>query len=171
MRIKRCKLYPRPHSSRKKGNRFCLCWLAHKVATKWPPSGPQGQPDQPTNVLLLNRDGRILEESPDTDANGLTQLVDVNHDQLSELLLARFASVELQGLGISASTFASEWEYPFFSPPTAVLTTDLTQDGIDEILIGTEDGRIHRLNQAGDTHWIIAPGSSVSHLGKIVERK
>ena len=128
---------------------------------------PNGQPDQVADVLLINSDGRILETFPETDANGLTQLVDVNHDLLSELLLARFASIDLQGLGIGTSTFAAEWDYSIFAPPTAVLTTDLMRDGIDEILIGTADGRIHRLTQTGDTEWIIAPGSAITHLASI----
>ncbi|MBE2221677.1 MAG: AAA family ATPase [Anaerolineae bacterium] len=127
----------------------------------------QSQPDQLADVLLVNSDGRILEQFAEADAHGLTQLVDINHDQLSELLLADFASIELQGLGIGSSTFATEWEYPFNSLPTAVLTTDLTQDGIDEILIGTKDGRIHRLSQTGETQWIINPGSPITHMAQV----
>jgi outer membrane protein assembly factor BamB len=128
---------------------------------------PQTTPDQLADILLINSDGRILEQFSNIDANGLTQLVDVNQDQLSELLLARFASIELQGLGIGSSTFASEWEYSFNSLPTAVLTTDLTKDGIDEILIGTEDGLVHSLNQLGEIQWIANPGSTITHLARI----
>ncbi len=120
--------------------------------------------EQLADVLLLASDGRILEQFPETDANSLTQLVDVNADQLSELLVARFASVELQGLGIGSNTFATEWEYTVSSPPTAVLSADLNQDNIDEILIGAEDGRVHCLSQLGETQWIIAPGGKITHL-------
>ena len=124
------------------------------------------QPEQPADVFLINSDGRILEQFPGTDVGGLTQLVDVNHDQLSELLLAYFAVIELQGLGIGSSSFVSEWEYPFFEPPTAVLTADFTQDGVSEIFVGAEDGRIHRLSDSGDIQWIIAPGNTITHLAQ-----
>lgn len=128
------------------------------------------QPEQPADVFLINSDGRILEQFLGTDVGGLTQLVDVNHDQLSELLLAYSSVIELQGLGIGSSSFVSEWEYPFFAPPTAVLIADLTQDGVDEILVGAEDGRIHRLNQSGAVQWIIAPGNAISHLAQLFSK-
>ncbi|MFO7679072.1 MAG: PQQ-binding-like beta-propeller repeat protein [Chloroflexota bacterium] len=126
---------------------------------------PNQQREEPADVLLINSEGRILEQLEQIDTTGLSQLVDVNGDGLSELLLSRFATVELQGLGIGSSKVATEWEYPsLFAPPTAVLVTDLNDNNVDDILIGAQDGRLHRLTNDGNIQWIVSPGGAVTHL-------
>lgn len=126
---------------------------------------PNQQREEPADVLLINSEGRVLEQLEQIDTTGLSQLVDVNGDSLSELLLARFATVELQGLGIGSSKVATEWEYSsLFAPPTAVLVTDLDNDNVDDIFIGAQDGRLHRLTNDGNIQWIVSPGGAVTHL-------
>ncbi|MBK6712106.1 MAG: hypothetical protein IPG51_17495 [Chloroflexi bacterium] len=90
-------------------------------------------------MLLINQEGRTLEQYTAIDTTGLTRLVDINHDAQSEVLLARFATVELLGLG-GGSAIANEWNYSsLFAAPSAVLVYDFDQDGNDEILIGARD--------------------------------
>ena len=119
----------------------------------------------PADVLLINQEGRTLEQYTAIDTTGLTRLVDINHDAQSEVLLARFATVELLGLGGGSSKIANEWNYSsLFAAPSAVLVYDFDQDGNDEILIGARDGRLHRLDNDGSLRWIAEPGGSISHL-------
>ena len=122
----------------------------------------------PADVLLINQDGRTLEQYSAIDTAGLTRLVDVNHDTQSEVLLARFATVELLGLGSGASKIANEWNYSsLFAAPSAVLVVDFDQDGNDEILIGARDGRLHRLDNDGSYRWIAEPGGVIFHLDSL----
>ncbi|MCB8985040.1 MAG: PQQ-binding-like beta-propeller repeat protein [Ardenticatenaceae bacterium] len=127
--------------------------------------GAQDSSNAPADVLLINQDGRTLEPFSAIDTAGLTRLVDINHDGQSEVLLARFATVELLGLGSGASKIANEWNYSsLFAAPSAVLVVDFDHDGNDEILIGARDGRLHRLDNDGSSRWIAEPGGVIAHL-------
>ena len=130
--------------------------------------GSQNSSNAPADVLLINQDGRTVEPFSAIDTAGLTRLVDVNHDGQSEVLLARFATVELLGLGSGASKIANEWNYSsLFAAPSAVLVLDFDHDGNDEILIGARDGRLHRLDNDGSSRWIAEPGGVISHLDSL----
>ncbi|RMG99966.1 MAG: hypothetical protein D6706_04750 [Chloroflexi bacterium] len=127
----------------------------------------QGGVEEPADVILLGNDGRTLNTLPAIDVTGLSRLLDINHDGKSELLLARFATIELQGLGIGASTNAQEWEYSLFAAPHSWLVIDFDQDGQDELLVGAKDGRLHRLNSNGSIRWVIEPGGDISYLATL----
>lgn len=125
--------------------------------------------EAPSDVVLLGITGRTLKTFPAVDTTGLTQLTDINKDGSSELLLARFSQVELQGLGLGVSEIAKGWDYNLFSEPRSVLVADLDQDGNDELLIGTQDGRIHTLDNNKSIRWLHAPGGVITHLALLVD--
>jgi outer membrane protein assembly factor BamB len=130
--------------------------------------GAQNGGNAPADVLLLNQEGRTLEQFAEIDTTGLSRLVDVNHDGQSEVLLARFATVELLGLGGGSNTIANQWSYSsLFAAPSAVLVVDFDRDGNDEILIGARDGRLHRLDNDGSLRWIAEPGGSIFALDTV----
>jgi outer membrane protein assembly factor BamB len=125
--------------------------------------------NSPADVVLLNRDGHTLARYPAIDTAGLTELVDVNNDGQNELLLARFATIELLGLAGGSSKMAQEWNYAsLFASPSTVLVLDLDQDGNDEIVIGARDGRLHRLDHDGSPRWIVEPGGVIVHVDAII---
>ncbi len=121
-------------------------------------------PDEPSDAILLSGGGRILYSFPAVDTIGLSQLTDINRDGSSELLLVRFAQVELIGLGLGASETALGWDYNLFSRPRSVLVIDLDQDGTDELIIGTQDGRIHSIDSEKSIRWLHSPGGAITHL-------
>ena len=126
--------------------------------------GPtEGGPER-SDIILLGRNGRTLHSFEAMDTTGLTRLLDVNNDHNSELLLARFAMVELIGLGIGASETAREWDYNLLAAPSSMLIVDFDQDGNEELLIGTQNGRLHRLDNNDSPTWIVAPGGVITHL-------
>ena len=101
------------------------------------------------DMVLLDENGRIIAELPNVDAHApLSRLLDVNRDRHVELLLLRFPNIELTGLGIGITDNAREWEYSLGTRPTAYLVADLDRDGEDELLVGGEDGRLHRLRSS-----------------------
>ena len=116
------------------------------------------------DVLLLNGRGRILKLLEAADTNSLTQLLDINRDENSELLLVRFANVALQGIGAGASQIAPNWSYPLNAAPSAFLIVDLDRDGEDELLVGARDGRLHYLKEGSEAEWKVAPGGEITHL-------
>jgi outer membrane protein assembly factor BamB len=120
--------------------------------------------DEPADVLLLASTGRTLDTFTAVDTAKLTRLTDINRDGNSELLLARFSQVELLGLGLGASEIAKGWDYNLLSFPQSVLIEDLDQDGTDELIIGTQDGRIHSLDNSKSIRWLHAPGGAITHL-------
>ncbi len=121
----------------------------------------------PADVVLLSGNGRTLDTLNAVESLGPTRLVDINGDDNNELLLARFAQVELMGMGIGASEIAGDWEYDLLAPPSAYLIADFEGDGEDELLVGSEDGRIHRLNNNGTFPWVVNPGAVVTHLAAL----
>ncbi|HFQ94830.1 MAG TPA: hypothetical protein ENK32_12515, partial [Anaerolineae bacterium] len=116
------------------------------------------------DVLLMNGQGRILELLEAADTSSLTQLLDINRDENSELLLVRFANVALQGIGAGASQIAPSWTYPLNAAPSAFLIVDLDRDGEDELLAGARDGRLHYLKEGSEAEWKVAPGGEITHL-------
>ena len=118
------------------------------------------------DVLLLGNNGQTLANLDDTDQPGITRLVDLNGDGRYELLLARFATLQLLGLGIGDSEYIQEWEYALDAAPTAVLVVDLDEDGESEIVVGTRDGRLHSLSGDRTIRWLNAPGEEIAFLAR-----
>ena len=125
---------------------------------------PASEASELADVFLLAGDGQTLGNPADTDLAGLTRLTDVNDDGHYELLLARFATLQLVGLGIGDSEYVQEWNYALDAAPTAVLVLDLDEDGEDEVIIGTRDGRLHSLSIDRTIRWLNAPGEEVALL-------
>ena len=125
---------------------------------------PASEASELADVFLLAGDGQTLGNPADTDLAGLTRLTDVNRDGHYELLLARFATLQLVGLGIGDSEYVQEWDYALDAAPTAVLVLDLDEDGEDEVIIGTRDGRLHSLSIDRTIRWLNAPGEEVALL-------
>lgn len=128
---------------------------------------PLGTTSELADVLLLGINGQTLAKLNDTDLPSITQLVDVNGDNHYELLLARFATLQLLGLGIGDSEYIQEWEYKLDAEPTAMLVIDLDQDGEEEIIVGTRDGRLHSLGGDRTIRWLNAPGDVITFLAEV----
>ena len=126
--------------------------------------GPQAGSSAANDVLLLGPTNRALATYSIVDTNGLTRLLDINKDGRYELLLARFATVELLGLGVGTSEIAPEWSYSLDFEPGALLVVDFDKDGEDELVIGAQDGRLHYLHQQNDVDWLVTPGGNITHL-------
>jgi hypothetical protein len=124
--------------------------------------------EQGADMILLGPNGLILNESASVDALGFSRLVDLNRDQHNEMLLLRFPTIELLGLGIGATDIAPEWEYSLGTKPTAQLVVDFDRDGEEELVVGGEDGRLHRLrNQptsSGLHRWVTDYDLPITHL-------
>ncbi len=132
--------------------------------------GPGAGSNAANDVLLLSPTNRLLATYEAVDANGLTSLLDINRDGRYELLLARFATVELLGLGVGTSEIAPEWSYSLDSEPGALLVVDFNKDGEDELVVGAKDGRLHYLNQQNSVDWLVSPGGNITHLA-LLERE
>ncbi|MCP5098357.1 MAG: AAA family ATPase [Chloroflexi bacterium] len=125
-----------------------------------------GSPE-PSDVWLLGSNGRTLSILEAVDTTGLTRLIDINQDSNSELLLARFATVELVGMGIGSNESAREWRHSLESAPRAVLVTDLDLDGENELIVGAQNGRLHCLNNENRLCWLSAQGEPITHLADL----
>ncbi len=127
--------------------------------------GQGTESDEPADVILLDSDGRRLEPSfLAADTAGQSQLVDINRDGRSELLLAGFATLELLDPGIGARHYSEAWDYRVGAEPQAVLIDDIDMDGLQELLIGTNDGKLHALENDGTPMWVEELGGVISHL-------
>ncbi|MEW5985707.1 MAG: AAA family ATPase [Chloroflexota bacterium] len=133
---------------------------------------PAASTNEPADTLLLDSQGRVLAAYETADAAGLTRLVDINRDGYSELLLASFGTLELLDPGIGVSVNTAAWDYRLGAQPRAALVADLDGDGQEELLVGTDDGRLHLLknetNQA-TPQWILDLGGVISHLATVQE--
>jgi outer membrane protein assembly factor BamB len=120
---------------------------------------------EPVDVLLLDDNGQRLEPaySP-ADSLGLSRLVDINHDGTSEILVAAFATLELVDPGIGARQYFEEWDYRLGAEPESVLVEDIDLDGEQEVLIGTDDGKLHALDKDGNVLGVTDLDGIVSHL-------
>ncbi|MCB8948380.1 MAG: AAA family ATPase [Ardenticatenaceae bacterium] len=132
--------------------------------------GPTEGSSGANDVLLLGPNNRTLSTYEVVDANALTRLLDTNRDGRYELLLARFAIVELLGLGVGTSEIAAEWSYSLDSEPGATLVVDFDQDGEDELVVGAQDGRLHYLNEQNEVDWLVSPGGNITHLALLEQQ-
>lgn len=129
--------------------------------------GRRGGSSEPGELLLLDGDGRRLAEYAVSDASGLSQMVDVNGDGQSAVLMANFATLNLFDPGIGVPEYSDELLHRLGAEPRAALAVDLNQDGQEELLIGTNDGRIHIIRQ-DDNHALLADdlGGVVTHIAR-----
>ena len=127
---------------------------------------PASDSSEMADILLLGNNGQTLAKLNDTDLPQMTRLVDLNKDGHYELLLGRFATLQLLGLGIGDSEYVQEWEYALDAAPSAVLVLDLDEDGEDEIIVGTRDGRVHSLSADRTIRWLNAPGEEIAFLAR-----
>ena len=116
------------------------------------------------DIILLDGRGKIKAKITDVETRDLTQFVDSNHDQNNELLVPRFASLELVGMGVGNTGNVQEWEYTLNAAPAAALVTDLNHDGYDELIVGTQDGRLHSLSSSRSINWLFDAGDSIQAL-------
>lgn len=123
-----------------------------------------GKASELADILIVGDQGHLLAKIGETDRPHLTRLLDINQDNIYELLLARFATLELVGLGVGNSEYIQEWEYPLDAAPTAMLVFDLDGDGGDEIIVGTDNGQIHALGSDRGIRWLHAPGDDIASL-------
>ena len=127
--------------------------------------GQSSDNPEPIDVLLLDGNGQRLEPAyPLADSVGLSRLVDINHDGTSELLVAGFATLELVDPGIGARQYFEEWDYRLGAEPESVLVEDIDLDGEQEVLIGTDDGKLHALDNDGTVFGVTDLGGVVSYL-------
>ncbi len=144
---------------------------AAQIGEDWPllaaVIGPQPQQPGPTDMVLLAEDGRMLQTLTSIDEAGLSRLTDLNGDQLSELLLVQFPDLALLGLGVGASEIALEWSRVLRAVPLSYLVTDFNGDGVDELLVGDDNGRLHRFDHEGAIYLRIAPGGEIHHLAML----
>jgi hypothetical protein len=127
---------------------------------------PASDSSEMADILLLGNNGQTLANLNDTDLPHVTRLVDLNKDGHYELLLGRFATLQLLGLGIGDSEYVQAWEYGLDAAPSAVLVLDLDEDGEDEIVVGTRDGRVHSLSADRTIRWLNAPGEEIAFLAR-----
>ncbi|GMQ77769.1 MAG: hypothetical protein BMS9Abin02_0258 [Anaerolineae bacterium] len=119
----------------------------------------------PSELILLDTDGRTLEPTfPTSDDSGLSRLVDINNDGRSELLLAGFATLELLDPGIGVRKYSQAWDYRLDAEPKSVLAADINDDGEQELLVGTDDGRLHALREDGSPLWVAEIGGTVTSI-------
>jgi hypothetical protein len=113
------------------------------------------------DAIIMDGQGKTSAKINNVEKHNLTQFVDSNHDQHNELLVPRFATLELLGMGVGNKGNVQEWEYSLNAPPGAALVTDLDHDGNDELIIGTRDGRLHSLSNNRSINWLFDAGGSI----------
>ncbi len=119
-------------------------------------------------ALLLDDTGQELQRFQSAAVAGQTQLVDVNKDGISELMLATFGTLSLTDPGTGARKNAQSWDYRLYAAPLSALEADLNRDGEDELMVGTKDGRLHIVeSSSGQATAILSPGGEVAHMALI----
>lgn len=119
------------------------------------------------DLILLGNNRETVGRYEGIGIRGLTRLIDINHDNRNELLIARFATLELLGISISTGESASEWNHSLNAAPLSMLVIDLDKDGTDELVVGTQDGRIHSLDNNGTIRSLNDPGGAITHLAAL----
>lgn len=119
------------------------------------------------DLVLLNQYGRILNIQPRADESGLSRLANLNHDNFAELIVTQFSSVDFLGLGIGANETTSQWQEPLNESPRSTLAVDIDQDGQQELIIGTRNGRVFCLENDGSYCWLHLLGDNIIHLATI----
>lgn len=116
------------------------------------------------DVVLLDSSGQEVQSYPSAASSGQTGLVDVNHDGISELLLASFGTLSLADPGTGARKNAPAWENPL-AYPLSMVVSDLDIDNQDELLVGGRDGKLHLLEgNNGQVSWRQPLGGEVDAL-------
>lgn len=115
-------------------------------------------------VLLGGQNGQTLKTLPNNDNTGLSRLLDINHDEHPELLVAQTNRVGLLGIGLGSSNNALDWQYDLGARPRAFLVLDSDLNGEEELLVGGSDGRLHLLDNNGRHIWVTPPGGTISQL-------
>ncbi|MDX1615712.1 MAG: hypothetical protein R3300_15475, partial [Candidatus Promineifilaceae bacterium] len=87
-----------------------------------------------------------------------------NRDGRAELLLARFATLELLDPGVGARQYSEAWAFRLGAEPQTMLVADVDGDQQSELLVGTRDGRVQALSSAGLPLWEVELGGIVTHL-------
>lgn len=116
------------------------------------------------DVILLDRSGQEIQSYPSAAGSGQTRIVDVNHDGISELLLASFGTLSLTDPGTGARKNAPVWENPL-AYPLSMVVSDINTDNQDELLVGGRDGKLHLLEgNNGQVSWLQPLGGEVDAL-------
>ena len=125
------------------------------------------------DLILLDGQGKTTAKINQVERRNLTQFVDSNHDQNNELLVPRFATLELLGMGVGNTGNVQEWEYSLNAAPGAALVTDLDKDGNDELIIGSQDGRVHSLSNRRSINWLFDAGGAIQIIADLdhIDRK
>ncbi len=116
------------------------------------------------DLIMLDGSGLAVSKIANVDTLGLTRFVDSNHDKNNELLVGHFATLELLGLGVGNNENVREWEYTLDAVPSAVLVADFDGDSQEELVIGTQNGRIHSLNADRSIRWLHDVGGAITNL-------
>ncbi len=116
------------------------------------------------DAFLINSKGEVSTKISNVGIRGRTQFVDSNHDKNNELLISRFATLELLGMGVGNTGNVQEWEYALNAAPITSLVADLDGDGNDELVFGTQDGRVHNLNSNRSINWLHDAGGPIHSL-------
>lgn len=119
------------------------------------------------DLVLLGSNRGTLNRFEGVDTHGLTRLIDINGDDNTELLLVRFATLELHGISVNTGKNASEWSHSLNAAPLSMLIVDFDNNGQEEVVIGTQNGRIHSLNNDGSLETLVQPGGAITHLATI----
>ncbi len=117
--------------------------------------------------ILITADGQVLSSYPASVHPGLTQLLDSNRDGVSELLQVGFGTVQLLDPGTVVKGIQIAWEYALNASPQAMLTYDIDQDGQDDLIISSSDGRLTRLQANATPDWIQPVGDQIVGLGYV----
>ena len=123
---------------------------------------PEGS--DPADIVLLDKEGQVLSKLANVDSIGLSQFIDSDQDGISELLITHFATLELLGLGVGNNQNVQEWEYALNAAPAAALFADFDGDNEEELIVSTQDGRIHNLSNDRAIRWLHDTNDIVTHI-------
>ncbi len=119
-------------------------------------------------TLLIDSDFNVQARYGSTILGQPQMFTDSNSDGRNELLLPTFSSLQLVSAGATARTPSEEWAYPLAARPRAIVVSDLDADGQDDLIIGGEDGRLHRLNSSTNAAvWIRPPEGDIVDIATI----